>query len=816
MAGQSWAAYDLKCSDMTSMIGNSVSNTVFDAAKAVDRITITTYQSAAGEGLLSWLKQRVDQLISQTGQRDLLPLPGRRSCCIGAIWLAWQGLIRKRATRTIEGTIWMVVACAAAIWLIGRPADFTGLGQKVSDGISQVLNVAFSRLPVSGGTSCVPVGKGDPQSTGENFAYTGGNEVVSQNADELWAVLVCKPWLAGEFGTMSTATGNGAKPSRQPVRPRAALVAGIAVNETAHGADLTTAETGRLSGDRQQSCNRDPAVYPLFQGKQWATRLEVAFSALFAALVAGALVLLIAITLIVLKLGFLLLLVAGPFFLIIGTHPGFGRVVAIRWFEMLVGVLLKQAAVALILSVLLYCYALVMAVSDAALPWVFKILMIALLTVAVFIYRRPFQHLFSAVGYDMVGSRERSDTELVRAGSTARPEHRGRRHRGCARVRRLPGGPLGPAQPGPGGAAWPRRRRAGRPVRPRARRPPRRLRPAKGRREPRPRAPSRPRLRPTARPTMPTRARRPGPGWPPGPAAGPPRAATASPDRRRRSTCRTGRVPASARRPAGRGPGMATPRPAGATRAPRRGRPCPAGPAGRHRPACRGRPCRRRGSSGQRPGGRAAPSATAGTVPVAVARSGRPSGAARAAAGRGTATPVIRGSARPAVRGPGIPASGGHRGAPAAGSGAAVVRCRAVAPRPGIPQRWGQPGSEPRPGPAQRWCQPRGRAGPRAQRQPGPGPGAQPGPAAAGPRRWPASQRRPARREPGRGQQRGGRRRPGYAVLAAPGAPEEVAGHHGPDPYPAGAGLPRHCRRARRHRCLPAHLRPRPPRGGHS
>ena len=56
------------------------------------------------------------------------------------------------------------------------------------------------------------------------------------------------------------------------------------------------------------------------------------------------LVLLIAITLIILKLGFLLLLVAGPFFLIVGHHPGFGRVVALRWAEMLIGVLLKQAA----------------------------------------------------------------------------------------------------------------------------------------------------------------------------------------------------------------------------------------------------------------------------------------------------------------------------------------------------------------------------------------------------------------------------------------------------------------------------------------
>ncbi len=404
MAGQSWAPYNLKCSDMTSMIGNSVANTVFDGAKAIDRITITTYQSAAGEGLLGWLKQRVDQLISQIGHAVYFPYLAP-VVLLGAIWMAWQGLIRKRATRTIEGTIWMVVACVAAIWLIGRPADFTGVGQKVSDGISQVLNAAFSRLPVAGGTDCVPVGQGDPQSTGENYAYTSGNEVVNQNADELWAVLVCKPWLAGEFGTMS-ATGNAGNVVHQYGRALLWSQA-FAVNERPT-LQLATQKQNVYQGIAKK-LEQDPAVYPVFQGKQWATRLEIAFAGLFAALVAGALVLLIAITLIVLKLGFLLLLVAGPFFLILGTHPGFGRVIAIRWFEMLVGVLMKQGAVALTLSVLLYCYALVMGASDNALPWVFKIMMIALLTVAVFIYRRPFQHLFTSVGYDMLGARERAE-----------------------------------------------------------------------------------------------------------------------------------------------------------------------------------------------------------------------------------------------------------------------------------------------------------------------------------------------------------------------------------------------------------------------
>jgi len=49
-----------------------------------------------------------------------------------------------------------------------------------------------------------------------------------------------------------------------------------------------------------------------------------------------------------------------------------------------------------------------MGTTDQVLPWALKIMMIALVTVAVFIYRKPFQHLFSSVGYGMIGQDERA------------------------------------------------------------------------------------------------------------------------------------------------------------------------------------------------------------------------------------------------------------------------------------------------------------------------------------------------------------------------------------------------------------------------
>ena len=65
---------------------------------------------------------------------------------------------------------------------------------------------------------------------------------------------------------------------------------------------LIQAKQAAYAGIASSIQTSDPSVYPLFQGKQWTTRLEIGFAALFAAVVAGVLVLLISVTLILLKL----------------------------------------------------------------------------------------------------------------------------------------------------------------------------------------------------------------------------------------------------------------------------------------------------------------------------------------------------------------------------------------------------------------------------------------------------------------------------------------------------------------------------------
>ncbi|WP_344285134.1 type IV secretion system protein, partial [Actinomadura napierensis] len=405
-AGQTWYAVDMGCSDAMAMMGNAVANTTFTLVRAIDRTTISIYQAAASESLLGWLKTTVDGVISGIG-KTFNARYWSWVVILGAMWLAWWGLVRRRASKVTEGVIWMVAAMVALIWLIARPADFTTLGTKVSSATSAAFNAALPQSDTKGGR-CIPPpdGKPDPMASANLDATT-------RNANGLWVALVCKPWLQGEFGTTD--------PNAKIVQQNAdKLLSSQAVDlpETYGGQKV---DLGTKADDYKSVAKtvKDdyPGTYALFQGKSWQNRLAVAFGGLFAALVAGLLIMVIAIALIVVKIAFLLLLVAGPIFLGIGIHPGIGRVIAVRWLELLLSMLLKQAALIGVLALLLWAYGLIL---GETLPWGLQILLIALVTFAAFIYRKPFQHLFSAVGYSAVGSREKSEAHLDKSVAEAR------------------------------------------------------------------------------------------------------------------------------------------------------------------------------------------------------------------------------------------------------------------------------------------------------------------------------------------------------------------------------------------------------------
>ncbi|MBC6457506.1 type IV secretion system protein [Actinomadura sp. HBU206391] len=404
-SGQYWYATDMGCADAMAMMGNAVANTTFTLAKAIDRTTISVYQAAASESLLGWLKKTVDGVISGVG-KTFGAQYWTWVVILGAMWLAWMGLLRRRASKVAEGTIWMVAAMVGLTWLIARPADFTTLGTTVSEATSVAFNAALPQSDTKG-TVCVPPPAGQSPPSSVNL------DATTRNANGLWVALVCKPWLMGEFGTTD--------PNSKIVKDNADKLLwsqAVDLSETYGGQKVDLDKKADAYKEVASDIKENhPGAYSTFQGKQWTSRLAVAFGGLFAALVAGLLIMVIAIALIVVKIAFLLLLVAGPIFLGIGIHPGIGRVIAIRWLELLLSMLLKQAALIGVLALLLWAYGLIL---GETLPWGLQILLIALVTGAAFVYRKPFQHLFASVGYSAVGSRAKSEEHLEKSISEVR------------------------------------------------------------------------------------------------------------------------------------------------------------------------------------------------------------------------------------------------------------------------------------------------------------------------------------------------------------------------------------------------------------
>ena len=59
-------------------------------AKSLDRATITVYQPAAGKGILTWLQNALNTLITALGNAIYYPFLAP-VVILGAIRLAWQG-----------------------------------------------------------------------------------------------------------------------------------------------------------------------------------------------------------------------------------------------------------------------------------------------------------------------------------------------------------------------------------------------------------------------------------------------------------------------------------------------------------------------------------------------------------------------------------------------------------------------------------------------------------------------------------------------------------------------------------------------------
>ncbi|GAA3741581.1 type IV secretion system protein [Salinactinospora qingdaonensis] len=404
-AGQQWHVIRESCVDkLDSSAVATLSNTAWDLSKTINQSTITVYQAATSDGLLASFNELVENVIVELREgiwRPLLPTV----IILGAVWLGWYGLIRKRVTLTIESAVWMVLATALGIWILVNPGQILNYaGSAVNTG-GQLVNTTVSQISVSGVSNSCPAGSPEIQKAD----WESENDfMVRKNSQMLWTGLVCRPWVAGQFGSGVISSSAEEKYGLDLLRAQG--ISRAEQQQISQG-EIDPVELAESKQERYEEISQDiqrtyPEIYPIFEGEQQGSRLGVATLALFSSVFAGGLILAGSVALIVLKIGFLLLLLLSPIFLLIGVHPGYGRSVLLRWFEMVLGLLLKQIFIVLLISLLVMCYGLVMGLNFG---WGLQMILLALFTVALFIYRKPFAHLFASVNANTFTSRMVSD-----------------------------------------------------------------------------------------------------------------------------------------------------------------------------------------------------------------------------------------------------------------------------------------------------------------------------------------------------------------------------------------------------------------------
>ena len=138
----------------------------------------------------------------------------------------------------------------------------------------------------------------------------------------------------------------------------------------------------------------------MWTGDDIGARINIAFSALVASLLAGTLVMVISFASIVLALGMLMLIMFAPLFLLIGAHPGAGRGIALKWLEMLLGTVVKRIVLGFLLAILIGFYQIIL---SAGLAWFSQIALILAVGIGALMYRKPMLEAMNVI--NLGGSR---------------------------------------------------------------------------------------------------------------------------------------------------------------------------------------------------------------------------------------------------------------------------------------------------------------------------------------------------------------------------------------------------------------------------
>ncbi|MGH9021811.1 MAG: type IV secretion system protein, partial [Acidimicrobiia bacterium] len=250
--------------------------------------------------------------------------------------LVWQGVIRRRGSVVGETSVWVVAALVGGGLFLANPAAITNGLNRATSGVARTILTGVAVVDLKAGPD-------DGVTTRGSFGGDPADTQLRVSADRFMRIFVYKPWLAMEFG-------DAEKGERWGERLLKAKSLNLAEAERARD---DPAYRKRINAEKKDAyrevadeIHQDPQAMEWFHGHRAGERVGLAAMSLVAVMVAGGILMILALAVLLAQLAMLMLAMLAPIFLLAGVQPGPGRVLATRWLGLLLGAAFKRVAYA--------------------------------------------------------------------------------------------------------------------------------------------------------------------------------------------------------------------------------------------------------------------------------------------------------------------------------------------------------------------------------------------------------------------------------------------------------------------------------------
>lgn len=427
------------CIDPISTFETTTANQVFRASVLLSNLAMWVYRLALQPVWLDDLMTAVGDLIKGTGGnqglKDVLYFPFiNLMIMLGAIYLGWIGLVKRASMQAASSALWMIGAVFAGSLLMFNPQFLPSMANNIILAAEEAVatatvGAALQSQETSANDLCY-------MSKGTLAANDERTKVIRTMECSLWATFVYTPWVSGQFGVSpkeaaKIAEGEKGKDYNLPVRIGNREVNGnialYQLNAQTMRQDVKISEY--LSKNQEQAkdwfevpdflATHDTGqkVFQSWRGGEVGSRVAVATLSMFMSIFGLASIFVISMSILIYGLIMVMLIFVSVLFLLVGAHPGFGRGIALRWAEELVGTILKRIMAAAMLGMLMAFYAILL--NSETINYGTKILAVIAVSIAAISFRKRLTEAFSNVkfGGTNAGFEKQGPNIIDRAGA---------------------------------------------------------------------------------------------------------------------------------------------------------------------------------------------------------------------------------------------------------------------------------------------------------------------------------------------------------------------------------------------------------------